>query len=73
MPRIRRYIPDARRSRRASIALATAFLSITLLVAGIGMDMANRARSQPMATISLLSEIAGLAGGITAYVVNRLD
>ena len=71
MARIRRYVPDQRRSRRGALALTMMIVSMTLLIAGIGMDMANRKGSRPMATISAGCEVAGLAGGLTAYVANR--
>lgn len=53
--------------------MAAMVLAIVLIIAGIGMEMANPARRQPMAGISLACGVTGLIGGITAYVVNRWD
>jgi len=60
-------------ARRKSLSLVAMLLSILLLIAGISMDAANPQRHQPMASISLACTTTGLIGGITAYIVSRLD
>ena len=60
-------------SRRSAYCMAAMVLASVLIIAGIGMEMANPARRQPMAGISLACGVTGLIGGITAYVVNRWD
>jgi len=60
-------------TRRKKFALILMLMAICLTIVGIGIEMSSHGHSARVSRVGIGAAALGVAGGVTAYVVNRWD